>query len=186
MDTLSLNCPRVWWKNAKPWFPGIDGDCGLFCIFVFAFLVQFLGIVHGQNSGRITRVTPNEVSAKIGSAVNWSPSLTDALEASKKTGKPIFWYISTVPGTFMDRKTEIDRYMLGGPFSWPPIIQILNDHFVPLKMVPRRKHSQFGIRPYEFVEPGFLILKPDSTVVEKVDRITTFQYDWLQHLLTRI
>lgn len=139
-----------------------------------------------QNSTRKSRVQPNEVSAKVGSAVNWSKSLRTALAESKKSGKPVFWYISTVPGTFMDRKPVIDRYMLGGPFSWPPIIDLLNEHFVPLKVAPGRAEAALGIRPYQFVEPGFLVLGSDKKVFGKVDRITTFQYQWFASLLNEM
>ena len=32
----------------------------------------------------------------------------------------------------MDRKPEIDRYLMGGPFSWPSTIELLAEHFLQL------------------------------------------------------
>lgn len=142
-----------------------------------------LSPVAAQNSTQKQRVNPNPLSQKVGTAVQWSPDWKTAQQQSRKTGQPIFWYVSTVPGTFMDRKPVIDRYMLGGPFSWPPLIELLNRHFVPLREVPGNDADKLGIRPYDFVEPGFLILSPDGEVLLKLDQLTTFHYGWLEELL---
>ena len=69
-----------------------------------------------QNSTRKIRVTPNAQSRRIGSAIKWQPDFEAAVAKSNQTGKPIFWYVPTLRGSFMDRKNEIDRYMLAGPF----------------------------------------------------------------------
>ncbi|MEE2639223.1 MAG: hypothetical protein VX768_01235 [Planctomycetota bacterium] len=158
-------------------------QCGILLAAFWLNGVWISSIALAQNSTKIKRVEPNPVSRRIGSAVQWSKSLKVALAESGKTGKPVFWYISTVPGTFMDRKVEIDRYMLGGPFSWPPLIEILNKHFIPLRSVPGRQEIPLGVRPFQFVEPGFLILTSDRKVIQKVDRLTTLHYGWLQKLL---
>lgn len=139
----------------------------------------------GQNSTRTKRVQPNELSRKAGSAVQWSRSLDFAQKKAKKEDKLVFCYVSTVPGTFMDRKPVIDRYMLGGIFSWPPIIKLINDHFVPVKSIPRSDAAKLGIRPFQFIEPGFIILSPDGKVLFSVDRLTTLQYRWIEELLIR-
>ncbi len=136
-----------------------------------------------QNSTRKLRVKPNAVSTKVGTAVDWADSLESAKARSSETGKPVFWYVSTLPSTFMDRKTEIDRYMLGGPFSWPPIIDLLNKYFVPVRAIPDRNGSGFGLKPYQFVEPGFLIIDADGKLLSKVDHVSTFHYQWLTKLL---
>lgn len=154
---------------------------------VFSFALVSFGsssVCEAQNSTRKLRVKPNAVSKKVGTAVDWADSLESAQSKAKETGKPVFWYVSTLPSTFMDRKTEIDRYMLGGPFSWPPIIDLLNKHFVPVRSIPDRNGSGFGLKPYEFVEPGFLIIGADGKLISKVDHVSTFHYQWLAKLLT--
>ena len=84
-----------------------------------------------KNSTRKIRIKPGDFSSQCGSAINWRANLQAALKESKATGKPVFWYVPTLPNTFMDRKPVIDRYMLAGPFSWPRIIDLLNDHTIP-------------------------------------------------------
>lgn len=166
----------------------IRSQAGLNCtIGILMFVTAICGNsrLMGQNSNRTQRVQPNELSRKAGSAISWARSLDAAMKTARKDDKLVFWYISTVPGTFMDRKPVIDRYMLGGIFSWPPIIQLINDHFVPVKAVPRADAAKYGVRPFQYIEPGFIILSPDSKVLFSLDRITTLQYRWLEKLLIK-
>lgn len=158
-----------------------------FCALAMMLVVVLsVATVNGQkNSMRKIRVKPSEVAGKIGTAVNWETNFADALAKSKETGKPIFWYVPTLRGTFMDRKTEIDRYMLAGPFSWPNLIKAINDNFVPVRAVPtREEQEQFQLLPYKFVEPGFLIVQSDEEVTVRVDHVTTFSPAWFRKLLS--
>ena len=139
-----------------------------------------------KNSTRKIRVSPNTQSKRIGTAVNWQPDFDSAAAKSKETGKPIFWYVPTLNGTFMDRKPEVDRYMLAGPFSWPDIVDVINEHYIPIKAEPTQaQQKKYDLVPYEFVEPGFLILKPSGESTTKIDRITTMHPAWIRNLLTR-
>lgn len=138
------------------------------------------------NSTQKIRVKPSKMAARIGTAVEWRPSVAAAMEESQRTGKPVFWYVNTVPDTFTDRKIEIDRYMLAGPFSWPKIIALLNLDFIPVREAPTRLLSdRFNLRTYEFVEPGFLVIKSDGQVAGRVDRLTTLPPSWLLQLFGR-
>lgn len=137
-----------------------------------------------KNSTRKIRVKPSELASKIGSAVNWEADFVSALAKSKESGKPIFWYVPTLRGTFMDRKQEIHRYMMAGPFSNPNVIRALNSRYVPIKLVPTAKQQeQYGLLPYKFVEPGFLILDSDSNEKFKIDKLTTLHMEWFRRLL---
>lgn len=151
-----------------------------------------------KNSTRKIRVNPNAQAKRIGSAIKWQPDFETAVAKSKETGKPIFWYVPTLRGTFMDRKNEIDRYMLAGPFSWPDIVSVINEHYIPVRHAPTTEQQKaFHLVPYEFVEPGFLIIGKDDSAESKlpgldmkinvsigVDRITTMHPEWFRHLLT--
>ena len=66
------------------------------------------------NSTKKNRVEPDNLGRKIGTAILWENNYDAALAKSKETGKPIFWYVQSVPGTFMDRKDVINNYMLAG------------------------------------------------------------------------
>ena len=139
-----------------------------------------------KNSTRKIRLTPNALTQQAGSAINWEPDFDTAARKSLESNKPIFWYVPTLKGTFMDRKSEIDRYMLSGPFSWPNIIEVINEHYIPVRSAPTKKQqSTYQLVPYEFIEPGFLILQPDGQCDTKVDRITTMHPQWFRGLLTR-
>jgi hypothetical protein len=133
-----------------------------------------------KNSTKKFRVRPNQLSLKAGTAIDWKADYQTALAASKQTGKPIFWYVPSVEGTFMDRKPEIDRYMLSGPFSWPAIIQLVNEQFTPLKMVPQAgEATKYKIEVYKFVEPGFVIISPTEELILTANRLTTLNPKWL-------
>ncbi|MCY2982419.1 MAG: terpene cyclase/mutase family protein [Planctomycetota bacterium] len=152
-------------------------------ICVFALTANALAVQDkptGENSTDKARVKPDELSKKAGSAILWERKYADALAKSKETGKPIFWYVPSIPGTFTDRKVEIDRYMLAGPFSWPAIIKLINENCIPLKALPNKALSeQFTLKVYDFVEPGFLIIQPDERVKLSANRMTTLHPLWL-------
>ncbi len=137
-----------------------------------------------QNSTRKIRVTPNAISAKIGTAINWESEFEAAKKKSVESGKPIFWYVPRLARTFMDRKKEVDRYMRAGPFSNPTIIASVNEHYIPLMAIPKEAESEsFELKPFKFIEPGFLIVETDGTASTKLDRITTMNSAWLAGFL---
>lgn len=137
-----------------------------------------------RNENRIIRPEPSPLAARCGTAVAWVADWDEAVRQSRETGKPIFWYVPTIPGTFMDRKAEVDRYMLAGPFSNPRIIERLNREFIPTRGAPNQSLAkQFDLLPYNFVEPGFLVIDSQAQVLQRVDRLTTLHADWLARLM---
>lgn len=158
----------------------------LFLSFVFCITGNeaYLFAQTAVNNMRKVRVRPNKSTLRIGTSVSWADDFDIAVRQSRQTGKPIFWYVPTIPGTFMDRKTEIDRYMMAGPFSWPPVVEFLNENYIPLRMTPDRKlQERFELSRYKFVEPGFLIIN-DGKTIANVDQITTLHYGWWQNMLS--
>ena len=86
----------------------------------------------------------------------------------------------------MDRKAEVDRYMLAGPFSWPGVVDLLNERFVPVRAVARgdaQKH--WKLLPGRFLEPGFLVLGPDGKERARFDKLTTLVPEWFEAQLRR-
>lgn len=151
---------------------------------IIVSLVFMPTVVTAQNSTEKIRVKPNDISAKIGSAIQWESTFEDAERKSLESGKPIFWYVPRLRDTFMDRKNEVDRYMRAGPFSNPTIIASVNEHYVPLIAVPKRKQAAtFELEPYKFIEPGFLIVEKDGSASVKLDRITTMNSNWIASFL---
>jgi hypothetical protein len=136
------------------------------------------------NSTKKIRVQPNKSAIRVGTAIRWETDFETALEKSKAEGKPIFWYVPRLAETFMDRKTEIDRYMKAGPFSWPTMIQCLNENYIPLQAIPKKEQAKkYELVAYKFVEPGFLIINTAEPKVAKVDRISTMHQPWLESLI---
>ncbi len=128
-----------------------------------------------KNSGKKIRATPSELAAKAGAGVQWRTDLAAALVESKESGKAVFWYVPTIRRSFMDRKTEVDRYMMAGPFSWPRTIAFLNEHFVPVRMAAGKDDcAAFGLKPLVFVEPGWLVIGSDGKELGREHQITTF------------
>ena len=144
--------------------------------------------VEAQNSTKKIRKEPLALAARAGSAVPWRADVAAALVEAKKSGKPVFWYVPSVSRSPMDRKPEIDRYMMGGPFSWPSTIALLSDHFVPVKQVGGEDELSkvLELARNKFIEPGYVVLDGDGKALLKVDQLTTFHPEWFEAPLRRI
>ncbi len=137
-----------------------------------------------KNSTSKQRIQPGDYSGRCGSAILWRESVEQAITESARSGKPVFWYVPTLKGSFMDRTPVVDRYMLAGPFSWPSVIQLINDHFIPVRAVADGElQKKYEVQPYKFVEPGFVVIDPNGDRVAAVDQITTFSPDWFESLV---
>lgn len=153
----------------------------LFVLTAFASALAPLpaAAVPQDNSSERVRPDPSALAAKAGTQIAWRASVADALAEAKELDRPVFWYVPTVAGSFMDRTTEIDRYMLAGPFSWPRTIELLNDAYVPVRQASSQElNERFGIERIEFIEPGYLVLSPEGEEVWRIDRLTTFHPRW--------
>ncbi|MBX3463356.1 MAG: hypothetical protein KF830_09305 [Planctomycetes bacterium] len=140
-----------------------------------------------QNSTRKLRVPPSELAARAGQAVPWRDDVDAALAEAGRVGKPVFWYVPAVQGSPMDRKDVIDRYLMGGPFSWPSTIDLLRDHFVPVKAVAGgARAKELGLVRGRFVEPGYVVLDGAGEALAKLDQITTFHPQWFEAPLRRL
>jgi hypothetical protein len=133
----------------------------------------------GANSGERIRPKPGELAARAGTAVMWRTDVDAALAEAQASGKPVFWYVPTIAGSFMDRQPEVDRYMLAGPFAWPRTIALLNEKYVPVRAAADEALStRFGLEPVGFIEPGYLVLGGDGAEAWRMDQLTTFQPRW--------
>ena len=141
----------------------------------------------GGNSSARIRPDPSPLAAEAGTRIEWRASVDDALAEATESGRPVFWYVPTIAGSFMDRQVEVDRYMMAGPFSWPRTIELLNEHFVPVRVASTKElNERFGLERVEFIEPGYLVLAPDGEERARLDRITTFHPRWFLTPLERI
>ena len=136
-----------------------------------ALLIAAMALPSLQN---IQRAAPSELAAQAGKSVAWRDSLDGALEESRSTGKPVFWYVSSVHGSFMDRSPEVDRLMMAGPFSWPRIVTLLNDSFIPLRgRAGEATGAKYGLVRLDFIEPGWIVLDGEGQELARHDRLNT-------------
>src|SRR5262245_26915778 len=160
---------------------------GMVRLAALSVLLLALAPAAAQNSTRKLRAAPSALAETAGNAVHWAESLDAALATARAQGKPVFWYVPTVAGSPMDRRPEIDRYLLAGPFSWPSTIDLLNDRFVPVREVPRGEvQRRYRLQRGEFIEPGWLVLDGDEKERARLQQLTTFQPQWFEAPLRRL
>ena len=119
-------------------------------------------------------------AAKCGTEIPWQTDRNKALALSKKSGKPVLWWVTSIPRSPMDRKRVLHKYMLSGPWMMPDIVFLASNHFIPLRAA---SDGSQGIERFSFIEPGFVLLDSGGKVVGKMDRISTFQEDHLRNFL---
>ena len=99
----------------------------------------------------------------------------------------ILWCCPRVPGTHTYRAAVLDTYMRVALFTDPGLVDLVNAKFVPLRMACDEKASAAtGIRFPEFIEPGLVLLTPEGRVVHAIDRIRTFNADWIRAALVAV
>ncbi len=113
------------------------------------------------------------------------------LEQAKKTAaeskRLILWYCPRIPGGHMNRAQVLDNYMKVVVFTDPEVVDLIRTRFVPLRMCCDPAMTQtVGIRRFDFVEPGFIFLTPAGKLVHKIDRIRTFNAEWVRAVLVSV
>lgn len=120
----------------------------------------------------------------IAAALEAAPSLADCLAEAARRKTLLFWYVPAVEGQHIILPHLLDRYVMTGPLSDPDVTTLLNRRFVCLKLPAGGALAEkYGLTAPGFVQPGVLVLKPDGTVVHRMDRISTFQPAWWDALL---
>lgn len=113
--------------------------------------------------------------------------LAKAREAAKEKNRLILWYCPRVYGLHMYRAVLPDRYMRATAFTDPGVVDLISSKFVPLRMCCDAETGKaLGLKPFDFVEPGFVILTPDGKVVHKLDHLRTFNADWFRAALIAV
>lgn len=150
-------------------------------------VLALLPALPAQNSTRKLRTVPSATAERVGEAIPFVESFEEATKRAVELGRPVFWYVPTLAGSPMDRQTEIDRYVRGGPFSWPSTIDLLRSHFVCLRLAPSGElQKRFDLRRGRFVEPGYLVLGTDGEERLRVHSLTTFHPQWFEAPLRRL
>ncbi len=113
--------------------------------------------------------------------------LSQAKRLAAEKNRLILWYCFRVPGSHMYRGRLPDQYMKVAVFTDPAVVDLVKAKFVPLRMacdlpvgLPR------GIKAFDFVEPGLILMTPEGNVVHAIDRIRTFNPGWIRSVLAAV
>ena len=113
--------------------------------------------------------------------------LEEAKKKATEKNRLILWYCPRVPGSHMDRAEVLDGYIKSVFFTDPALVDLVKAKFVPLRMCCDSATSrETGIKKFAFVEPGFILMTPDGTIVHAIDRLRTFNADWLRAVLVAV
>jgi len=120
-------------------------------------------------------------------AVDRLALLENAKALGRERGRLVLWYCMRVPGTHTYRAAILDTYMRVALFTDPGLVDLVRAKFVPLRMACDDKVSAAtGIRFPDFIEPGLVLLTPEGRVVHTIDRIRTFNADWVRAALIAV
>jgi hypothetical protein len=110
-----------------------------------------------------------------------------ARTAAKEKNRLILWYCPRMYGLHMYRAALTDRYMKATAFTDPGVVELIREKFVPLRMCCDEEAGKaFNLKPFDFVEPGFIFLTPEGKIVHKIDHIRTFNADWFHAALVAV
>jgi len=113
--------------------------------------------------------------------------IAKAQALAKEQKKLILWYCPRMYGLHMYRAYLTDGYMKATAFTDPGVVELVREKFVPLRMCCDAETGKLmNLKPFDFVEPGFIFLTPDGKVVHKIDHIRTFNSDWFHAALTAV
>jgi hypothetical protein len=99
----------------------------------------------------------------------------------------ILWYCPRMYGLHMYRAVLTDRYMKATAFTDPGVVDLIGRNFVPLRMCcDEETGRKLNLKPFDFVEPGFIFMTADGKIVHKIDHIRTFNSDWFRAALVSV
>lgn len=128
------------------------------------------------------------LALKCGTDLDWlalseGKKPVEILEEAKRRAtalqRMILWYVFRIPGPHLQSYSYLDRYMLTGPFSDPDVAELLRRKFVLLRLSARDVGGPFGLKALEVMEPALVFLRPDGTVVHRVERIRSMSPDFV-------
>jgi tetratricopeptide (TPR) repeat protein len=125
-----------------------------------------------------------ELADRCGSQIEWRRTLEQGLEDARRLDRLVLWHIPTILKSPMDKKRALDAYMRASVWTDPRVVRFVQERCVPVRVSARGESvDRYDLKPLRFVEPGFLVLKPDGEVVHRIDRISTFSAPFILHVL---
>jgi hypothetical protein len=113
--------------------------------------------------------------------------LARAQSEAREKNRLILWYCPRVPGSHMYRARVLDTYARVALFTDPALVELIKGKFIPLRMASDEAVSEAtGIRFPTFIEPGLVLFTPDGRKVHVIDRLRTFNPDWVRSALVAV
>ncbi len=110
-----------------------------------------------------------------------------ARKVAAEKNRLILWYCPRIPGTHMYRAALLDTYFRTAIFTDPGVVDLVGAKFVPLRMAcDQKQFAALKFQRFQFVEPGFLFLTPEGKLVHAIDRVRTFNADWVRAALVAV
>jgi hypothetical protein len=132
-------------------------------------------------------VVDGTTDAPLGPAVDRVALLERAKKLAAERKRLVLWYCPRVPGTHMLRAAVLDAYARILFFTDPGVTDLVNAKFVSLRAAcDPALSAATGIRMPQFIEPGFIVLTPEGKIVHAIDRLRTFNADWLRAALIEV
>lgn len=120
-------------------------------------------------------------------SVDRAALLARAMKEAQRRNRLILWYCMRGLDSPMYRGQVLDSYVNVAILSDPGVVDLVRSKFIPLRMACDDQISMaMGIKRLSFIEPGFVILTPEGKVVHIMDRIRTFNADWVRAALIAI
>jgi len=113
-----------------------------------------------------------------------APPLDEFLGLAAERGQPLLWYVPHAAGQQVILPHFLDRYFELAVLSDPSVTTLLARRFVAIKRPAGGELARdFGLTAPGFVEPGLLVFAPDGALLRQVDRLHTFQPEWVAQWL---
>jgi len=114
----------------------------------------------------------------------------EALDKAKASDRPILLYLYRIDGKQMYRAPCLDNYMMNAVFTDPDVVNIVNSRFVAIRLLSNAT-LPLAIKPPDpadrgTLEPALVFAGADGKIAHIVDRIRTFNADWVVSILREI
>src|SRR5262245_50613166 len=105
---------------------------------------------------------------------------SDVKAKAKEAGRPILWYIPKVAGSHMYRDAILDRFMDVAIWSDEAVVELVKRRFVPLRAACAKElKDETKVERWRVVEPAIVILDADGKELYCLQRIRTFNADFI-------
>jgi len=129
----------------------------------------------------------NQGGALAKTEVDLEELLGEVRDKAKETGRLILWYIPQVAGSHMYRGAILDHYMNVAIWSDESVVDLVQRRFVPLRAACAKElATETKVSRWRVVEPAIVILDAEGKELHAIQRIRTFNADFIAAALRSV